>query len=374
VKRILVILGTRPEAIKMCPLIKELKKSDEIDLKVLSTGQHKSMLDEVLKIENIKVDYDLSLMKIGQTLAYLTSEIINLTGKIIDELLPDFVLVHGDTTTAFSGALAAFYKGVPICHVEAGLRTYDKSNPYPEEFNRCAISRMASYHFAPTEENKNNLIREGVEEENVFVTGNTVIDALKSNLKDKYEHKYLPKEEFVIFTAHRRENVASGMESIFRAVKDIANKCKIKILYPVHKNQKIRSLAEKVFKDSENVKTVPALRVDEFHNFLSRCKFVITDSGGVQEEASFFGKPVLITRKCTERKEILTISGIKLVGNDRKTIFEEAKKMIENYDYYQKNAVPTLVFGDGNASKKIALHIVDLLKIQRSDRMFSQHK
>lgn len=362
-KKILVILGTRPEAIKMCPLIKELKKNKNAEVKLLSTGQHKSMLDDVLKIENVKVDYDLSLMKKGQTLSYLTEEILNRAGEILDELLPDFVLVHGDTVSAFAGSLAAFYRKIPIGHAEAGLRTFDNENPYPEEFNRCAIAKMATYHFAPTKLNCKNLMREGVEKSRIFITGNTVIDALVKNLTKKYSHEHLPNEDFVILTAHRRESLGKDMENVFSAVKRIAEELKVKIIYPIHENEKILHLAKKTFEGSENVKIIPPLRVDDFHNFLSRSKFVITDSGGVQEEAAFLGKPLLITRKCTERKELLSKSAFILTGSDERRIFNESEKLLLNGKYYKKIAKPSSDFGNGTASVKIAKHIYSVLHI-----------
>lgn len=360
-KTVLVILGTRPEAIKMCPLIKELKKRNNLSVKLMSTGQHKEMLDVVLKRENVEKDYDLSLMKIGQTLSYLTKEVLEGTERVIDELLPDFVLVHGDTTTAFAAALAAFYKKIPIGHVEAGLRTYDRENPYPEEFNRCAISKMASYHFAPTVYNKENLIKEGISEGQIFVTGNTVIDALKNDLAKNYTHKDLPRGDFAILTMHRRESIGKRMRDVFSAVKEIAEEKKIKIVYPIHKNEKILTLAESVFSHSVYVKTVPPLNPYDFHNFLSLCKFIITDSGGIQEEASFLGKPVLITRKCTERKELLSIGGIKLVGTDKNALVNEAIKIIDDAKYYKKISVPTSVFGNGKSSEIIADTVADLM-------------
>lgn len=345
----------------MCPLIKELKKNKSVSLSVLSTGQHRAMLDDVLKKENIKADYDFSLMKIGQTLSYLTVEALSRTEKVIDELLPDLILVHGDTTTAFAGALAGFYKRVPVAHVEAGLRTFDNQNPYPEEFNRRAISAIASYHFAPTEQNRQNLLSEGVSAARIFVTGNTVIDALVRNLKTDYSHAELPRESFIILTAHRRESLGEGMENIFLAASELSKSEKIKIIYPIHKNEKIVSLAEKVFSGNEFVKIIAPLSPADFHNFLYRCKFVITDSGGVQEEASFLGKPLIVVRKCTERKELLTKSVIKLVGNDKNSILKEARKLISNTDYYRERAVSVTEFGEGNASLKISNAINEIL-------------
>ena len=347
----------------MCPLIKEIKKNRSINLKVLSTGQHKEMLDCVLEKEKIEKDYDLSLMKIGQTLSYLTSEILIHTERIIDKLLPDFVLVHGDTTSALGGALSAFYKNVPIGHVEAGLRTYDLRSPYPEEFNRCVISKLASYHFAPTERNKQNLIREGIDRNKIFVTGNTVIDALKNNLKEEYTHKDLPSESFIILTMHRRESIGGEMAEVFSAVKEIADAENIKIVYPIHKNEKIIALANRIFAESKNVKIIPALNPFDFHNFLARCRLVITDSGGIQEEASYLGKPLLITRKHTERKELFANTLAKLVGSNAEEIIFEAKKLIEDDGYYQKTAVPSTAFGDGNASYKTARKLFEILNV-----------
>lgn len=362
-KRILVILGTRPEAIKMCPVIKELKRRHKTDVKVLSTGQHRDMLDEVLEFEEVVADYDLSLMKVGQTLSYLTCEILTRIGRILDELLPDFVLVHGDTVTAFAGALAAFYKKIPICHVEAGLRSYDKDNPYPEEFNRSAISKVATYHFAPTELNKENLLREGINGESIFVTGNTVIDAVKKNISDTYGAQDMPKGDFIILTAHRRENLGEGMKSIFSAVSEIANDKHIEVVYPVHKNEKIHPLVRDAFSGNKYVKVIPPLRVWDFHNFLARCKLVITDSGGIQEEAAFLGKPLLITRKVTERKELFTNIGAKLVGTDKNEIVSSAKKLIESEEFYKTVSKPSLAFGDGYASIRIA-NVIESLPIR----------
>lgn len=345
----------------MCPVIKELRKNGGIDLKLLSTGQHKDMLEDVLKIENIKADYDFSLMKVGQTLSYLTAEILHRTEKIIDELKPDLVLIHGDTTSSFAGALAAFYKRIPIAHIEAGLRTYDNGNPYPEELNRCAISRMAKFHFAPTEQNKINLIKEGIKETDVFVTGNTVIDVLKKNIENRRVCDILLGEEFIILTSHRRENLGEEMKSVFRVVKRISEELGMTVVYPIHKNEKILALAASVLSESKNIKIIPPLKVDVFHLILSKCRFVITDSGGIQEEASYLGKPLLITRKHTERKELLSYNGFKLVGSDEKVIFEESKKLIFDNEYYNKNAIPTKVFGDGNASVMIAKKLSQLL-------------
>ena len=347
----------------MCPLIKLLKKNKELDVRLLSTGQHKDMLDGVLKFEKVTADYDLSLMKNGQTLSYLTTEILNRSGEILDELLPDFVLVHGDTVTAFAGALAAFFRKIPIMHIEAGLRTYDIDNPYPEEFSRCAIARMASYHFCPTELNRKSLIREGIEKTRIFVTGNTVIDALVKNINEKYFHKHLPDSEFVILTAHRRESLGDNMKNVFIAVRELAEREGIQIVYPMHKNEKILSLANEIFCGAENVKIIPPLDVYDFHNFLLRCKFVITDSGGVQEEASYLGKPLLITRKCTERKELLSNKAIKLVGSNKKMILREAKLLLEDESYYNENAIPSTVFGDGKASVRIAKKISQILRV-----------
>ncbi len=361
-RKILVILGTRPEAIKTCQLIKELSKNKENKVFVLSTGQHRDMLNDVLKIEGVKVDYDLSLMKKGQTLSYLTCEILSRAGEILDELLPDFVLVQGDTVTAFAGALAAFYRKIPIGHVEAGLRTFDSENPYPEEFNRCAIGRMASYHFAPTQTAYENLIREGVEKTRIFITGNTVIDVLVKNVKEDYTHALLPSEPFVILTAHRRESLGSDMASVFSAVRVLAKEG-IKIIYPIHRNERIHELAKSAFSGVENVEIIPPLYVRDFHNFLARCRFVITDSGGVQEEASYLGKPIIITRKCTERKELLSNPAVKVVGSDKNAIVSEAKRLFFDDDYYSKIAKPSAVFGDGKASQKIARTVEKILEV-----------
>ena len=341
----------------MCPVIKELKTRRNLDVKIVVTGQHRSMLDDVLRENGIIPDYDLSIMKVGQTLTYITYEVLLKVESVIRELLPDAVLVHGDTSSAFSAALVAFYNHIPIFHIEAGLRTYDMMNPYPEEFNRRAISLVASYHFAPTETARDNLIKEGIKSEKIFVTGNTVIDALIENLRDDFEHPLLPRgnDKLIILTVHRRENLNGNLERIFSAVKKIAEQFPfVKIIYPIHKNERIRAAAKKVFSGVENIEITEPMCASVFHNLLRKCCFVITDSGGIQEEASFLGKPIILVRKCTERKELLTFIGLKVLSDNEFEIFREAEKLLIDREFYQKRATASEIFGDGHASKKIA--------------------
>ena len=361
--KILVCLGTRPEAIKMSKIISELKAKKIFYVKVLSSGQHKEMVSDALRELKIKVDYDLKIMKIGQTLFGITADILNKSEAVIREFLPDIVLVHGDTSTAFALSLAAFYSKITVAHVESGLRSHDIYNPYPEEFNRAAIARIAKYHFAPTESAKENLVREGIDEENIFVTGNTVIDVLVDNIDEKYRNPNLPMGDFILLTAHRRESIPDGLSALFRAVARIAREFpKVEIVYPIHKNELIRKLAGEILFGMENVKIIEPLLPHDFHNFLYRCKFVITDSGGIQEESAYLGKPALVVRKCTERKELLSYSSIKLVGMGENDVFSEAKKLLENDEEYRKMSISTKLLGEGDASRKIVSELSKLLK------------
>ena len=356
-KTILVAFGTRPEAIKMCELIKELKSRECFRVKVLITGQHRGMLKQVLLYESIMPDYDLDIMKIGQSLSYITAEVLRGADAVMTELLPDLVLVHGDTSSALAVALCAFYRGIPIGHVEAGLRTYDRSSPFPEEFNRAAIALIAKYHFAPTSEARDNLLSEKIAPEDIFVTGNTVIDALIKNIDERYTSEYArlaSGKNLIILTVHRRENIHK-LEGIFRAVKRIVlEHPEVCVIYPVHKNEKINITAKEVFFSCPRVYLTETLSSYDFQNLLNLSYIVLTDSGGVQEEASYLGKPTLVLRNITERKELLSNSCAKLVGTDEEGIYSAMKEMLDNRDEFLKNMRKADFLGCGNASKIIA--------------------
>lgn len=355
--KILVAFGTRPEAIKMCTLIRKLKMKECFDVKVMVTGQHKDMLAQVLAEEGIAPDYDLDVMKIGQTLSFITEKILLGAEEVISELLPDLVLVHGDTTSAFAVALAAFYRGVDIGHIEAGLRTHDRSSPFPEEFNRSAIALMAKYHFAPTDEARENLLSEGICGSNIFVSGNTVIDALISDIDPHYSSEYtalIDGKRLIILTAHRRENLGM-LRGIFRAVKRIAELFSdVCVIYPVHKNEKINFLAKEVFLGVRRVYLTEPLSAYDFHNLLNLSHLVMTDSGGVQEEAGYLGKPTLILRDTTERKELLSNTVVKLTGTREEGIFFTAKEILEKGVNNADENANSSPYGVGCASDIIA--------------------
>ena len=356
-KTVLVAFGTRPEAIKMCELIGELRKKSVFDVKILVTGQHRGMLKRALADCGLTPDYDLEIMKIGQTLSYITAAALMGADRVISELLPDIVLVHGDTSSAFAVALAAFYRGVEVGHIEAGLRTHDIRTPFPEEFNRKAISLVADYHFAPSDSARMNLLSEGVPEENIFVTGNTVIDALLKNIRKDYSSPYTDLaagKSLVILTAHRRENLCD-LESVFRAVRRAATEYPdIRVIYPVHKNEKILFLAKKVFSGASGVYLCEPLSAFDFHNLLNIADLILTDSGGVHEEAFYLGKPTLILRKSTERKELLSKQCIKLVGTDENAVFCAIKEMLDKRDGFFAKLENNHILGNGNASRIIA--------------------
>ena len=357
-KRIMLIFGTRPEAIKMCPLVLELKKRQNVNVTVCATGQHREMLDSVLNAFSVLPDYDLYIMKEKQTLSYITSEILVGVGELLDSVKPDTVLVHGDTATAFAAALAAFYRRIPIGHVEAGLRTYDIYSPYPEEFNRQAISILASYHFAPTPLAKSNLIREGRAPEQIYVTGNTAIDALKTTVRSDYTHPYLEwarGSRLIMLTAHRRENLGEPMRNMFRAIRRILGEhSDVKAIYPIHPNPAVREIASEIFCDCDQIKIIEPLDVLDFHNFLAKSHLILTDSGGIQEEAPSFGKPVLVMRDTTERPEGVKAGTLKLVGTDENNIYESFKILLEDNNAYSKMTKATNPYGDGFASRRIA--------------------
>lgn len=361
--KVMSIFGTRPEAIKMAPLVKELEKREEVKSIVCVTAQHREMLDQVLNTFDIKPDYDLNIMKQGQTLADVTTRALIGLEKVIKEVKPDIVLVHGDTTTTFAGALAAFYNQVAIGHVEAGLRTDDKYSPYPEEMNRQCVDRMTDLYFAPTEISKNNLLKENISEEKIYVTGNTAIDAMSTTVDQDYVHPDLewikPDERMILLTAHRRENLGEPMRHIFKAVKRIVDEFSdIKVIYPIHMNPKVREVASEVFDGCDRIRLIEPLEVFDFHNFQNKSYIILTDSGGIQEEAPSLGKPVLVLRDTTERPEGIKAGTLKLVGTDEEVIYEETKKLLTNINEYEKMSKASNPYGDGHASERIVDAIV----------------
>ena len=357
-KKIMLIFGTRPEAIKMCPLVKELKKHKEIETVVCVTGQHRQMLDQVLQAFNVTPDYDLSIMKEKQTLFDVTTNILNSIKSVLEEVKPDVVLVHGDTSTTFVTALACFYLQIPIGHVEAGLRTYDIYSPFPEEFNRQAVSIISQYNFAPTEMSKQNLLNEGKKEKTIYVTGNTAIDALKTTVREDYTHpelEWVSDSKLIMLTAHRRENLGEPMHHMFRAIRRIIDEHNdVKVIYPIHMNPVVRDAANKELGDSDRVHIIEPLDVIDFHNFLARSYMILTDSGGIQEEAPSLGKPVLVMRDTTERPEGIKAGTLKLVGTDEEKIYKYFKLLLENKEEYEKMSLASNPYGDGTASEKIA--------------------
>ena len=346
-KKIMLVFGTRPDAVKMCPLAIELKKRECFDVKVCLTGQHREMLDSVMDTFGVSADYDLAVMREGQSLADITSKIIGGMTEVLKNDRPDILLVHGDTSSAFSAALAAFYLGIPVGHVEAGLRTYDMSSPFPEEFNRRAVSLISTVDFAPTEAARDRLIAEGKSPERVFVTGNTVVDALKyTAVGEECDGKT------VLLTAHRRENIGAAMDNIFSAVRRIAEKYPdLKIVYPMHPNPAIRESAERALGKAENIDLCEPLELKEFHSLLARSFLVMTDSGGIQEEAAALGKPCLVLRDTTERRESESLI---LVGTREDDIVAEFERLITDKEYYDSIKNAPNPYGDGKASERIA--------------------
>mgnify|MGYP005761937427 CR=1 FL=1 len=357
-KKIMLVFGTRPEAIKMCPLVKELKTRKNIEAKVCVTGQHREMLQQVLECFNIVPDYNLEIMKDKQTLFDITTNIISKIKPVLEKEMPDIVLVHGDTTTTFVTALCAFYMQIPVGHVEAGLRTYNLYSPYPEEFNRQATGIIAQYHFAPTEKAKQNLLNEGKSEKQIYVTGNTAIDALKTTVKENYNHPILDwveNNKLIVLTAHRRENLGKPLEQMFTAIKRILDEYDdIKVIYPIHKNPLVRETANRIFKDNGKIKLIEPLEVLDFHNFLNKSYLILTDSGGIQEEAPSLGKPVLVMRDTTERPEGIKAGTLKLVGTEEENIYKNIKLLLDNKKEYEKMSNASNPYGDGFASKRIA--------------------
>ncbi len=357
-KKVMLVFGTRPEAIKMCPLVNELKTRKNIKTIVCVTGQHRQMLDQVLEIFNVAPEYDLSIMKDRQTLFDVTTNILNGIKEVLEKEKPDVVLVHGDTSTTFVTALACYYLQIPIGHVEAGLRTYDIYSPYPEEFNRQAVSIIAKYNFAPTELSKNNLINEGKKEDTIYITGNTAIDALKITVTEDYQNPELDwasDSKLVLLTAHRRENLGEPLKHMFRAIKRIVKEHpEVKVIYPIHMNPIVRETANEILGDDERIRIIEPLEVIDFHNFMARSYMILTDSGGIQEEAPSLGKPVLVMRDTTERPEGIKAGTLKLVGTNEETIYKEFKKLLIDFNEYHKMSTACNPYGDGTACRKIA--------------------
>lgn len=357
-KTIMIVFGTRPEAIKMCPLVNEMKSRENIKTIVCVTGQHRQMLNQVLDAFQVVPDYDLAIMKDKQTLFDITTNILNSIGDVLDEVKPDVVLVHGDTSTTFVTALACFYKQISVGHVEAGLRTYNIYSPYPEEFNRQAVSIISQYNFAPTELSRDNLLGEGKSAESIYITGNTAIDALKTTVRDDYTHpelEWADSSRLIIITAHRRENLGEPMHHMFRAIRRIMDEHPdVKAIYPIHMNPIVRKAADEELGGCDRIHIIEPLEVLDFHNFLARSYMILTDSGGIQEEAPSLGKPVLVMRDTTERPEGIKAGTLKLVGTDEEVIYNNFKELLENSEAYNAMAHASNPYGDGFACKRIA--------------------
>lgn len=357
-KTIMLVFGTRPEAIKMCPLVNELKTREGIRTLVCVTGQHRQMLDQVLEAFGVTPDYDLAIMKERQTLFDVTTNILNGIKAVLEEAKPDVVLVHGDTSTTFVTALACFYLQIPVGHVEAGLRTYNLYSPYPEEFNRQAVSILAKYNFAPTERSRENLLKEGRDPSSIFVTGNTAIDALKTTVRPDYTHPELAwaaDSRLILITAHRRENLGAPMEHMFRAIRRVMDRHPdVKAIYPIHMNPVVRKTARDILGDDDRIHLIEPLDVLDFHNFMAKSYLILTDSGGIQEEAPSLGKPVLVMRDTTERPEGIDAGTLKLVGTQEETIYREFERLLDDEDAYAQMARASNPYGDGFACRRIA--------------------
>lgn len=358
--KVMSVFGTRPEAIKMCPLVKKLQKCEEIESKVCVTAQHRQMLDQVLEIFQIQPDYDLNLMKDRQTLTTITSGVLHGLGEVLEKEHPDLVLVHGDTTTSFASALAAFYQQIPVGHVEAGLRTYDKYSPFPEEINRQLTGRLAELHFAPTKRNENNLQAEGITE-HIFRTGNTVIDSFETTVREGYEFKeeLLNKIDFenkkiVLMTAHRRENLGEPLQQICKAVRRIVREQKdIEVIYPVHLNPVVRETAFSILGNEDRIHLISPLDVEDMHNLMSKSFLVLTDSGGLQEEAPSFGIPVVVLRTETERPEAVEAGTVMIAGNKEEEVYQAVHRLLTEKEKYEQMAHAVNPYGDGHASERI---------------------
>lgn len=357
-KNIMLVFGTRPEAIKMCPLVNELKTRKNLNITVCVTGQHRQMLDQVLDAFRIVPDYDLSIMKQGQTLFDITTNILDGIKGVLKEVKPDVVLVHGDTSTTFATALACFYLQIPVGHVEAGLRTYNIHSPYPEEFNRQAVSIISRFNFAPTELSRQNLLNEGKKEETIYVTGNTAIDALKTTVREEYTHpelEWAKDSRLILITAHRRENLGQPMKNMFRAIRRVLEEHPdVKAIYPIHMNPAVRQIADEILGGEERIHIIEPLDVLDFHNFIARSYLILTDSGGIQEEAPSLGKPVLVMRDTTERPEGIAAGTLKLVGTDEEVIYSNFKLLLEDSEIYAAMSNASNPYGDGFACKRIA--------------------
>lgn len=357
-KKIMLVFGTRPEAIKMCPLVNELKSRDNIEILVCVTGQHRQMLDQVLDVFQVVPDYDLSIMKDKQSLFDVTVNILERIKEVLEEVKPHIVLVHGDTSTTFVTALACFYLQIPVGHVEAGLRTYNLWSPYPEEFNRQAVGIISQYNFAPTERSRQNLLREGKKAETIYVTGNTAIDALKTTVRKEYTHpelEWAKGSRLILITAHRRENLGQPMKNMFRAIRRVMDEHPdVKAIYPIHMNPVVRQTANEILGNDERIHIIEPLDVVDFHNFQSKSYMILTDSGGIQEEAPSLGVPVLVMRDTTERPEGIEAGTLKLVGTDEETIYNEFTRLLNDSFAYNAMSNASNPYGDGFACKRIA--------------------
>jgi len=365
-KKVMVVFGTRPEAIKMCPLVLALKKEPSLETVVCVTGQHKEMLDQVLAVFQVVPDIRLEVMKARQTLFDITTEILRGMEKVLEEVQPDYVLVHGDTSTTFTTALACFYKQIPVGHVEAGLRTHNLYSPFPEEFNRQGVGLIARHHFSPTLTSRDNLLSEGKPEEDIYVTGNTAIDALKTTIQEGYTHPKLEAmagHRMILITAHRRENLGEPMRNMFRAIRRIVEEFPdLRVIYPVHLNPVVLQTAQEIFGHTEAVSLIEPLDVVDFHNFLNAAYLILTDSGGIQEEAPSLGKPVLVMRDTTERPEGIAAGTLKLVGTEEETIYETFKALLEDPVLYGQMSGAKNPYGDGEASERIVKILLNHLQ------------
>ena len=364
-KKIMLVFGTRPEAIKMCPLVNELKKRKELQTVVCVTGQHRQMLDMVLEAFAVIPDYDLSIMKDKQTLFDVTTNILNRIKEVLEKEKPDIVLVHGDTSTTFATALACFYLQIPVGHVEAGLRTYNIYSPYPEEFNRQAVSIISKFNFAPTELSKENLLKEGKNPDSIYVTGNTAIDALKTTVRENYSHpelEWAKGSRLIMITAHRRENLGNPMRHMFKAIRRVMDEHPdVKAIYPIHMNPVVRDIADEFLGGDDRIHIIEPLDVLDFHNFLSRSYLILTDSGGIQEEAPSLGKPVLVMRDTTERPEGIAAGTLKLIGTKEETIYNEFSRLLSDKAEYETMSKASNPYGDGHACERIADILVKAL-------------
>lgn len=363
--KVLVVFGTRPEAIKMCPLIIQMKKTQKIECCVCLTGQHREMLQQVMDIFRLQTQYNLDIMKTNQTLSMITISIIERIENIIEFENPDLVLVHGDTSTSFAASLAAFYQSVPVGHVESGLRTYNLKSPFPEEFNRQAVDLISELYFAPTESARQNLLREGKDASKIFVTGNTVIDVFPFTIKSDYQNdllKWAEGSRMILLTTHRRENIGEPMEHIFHAVKNIIEDFPdVKVIYPIHKNPKVRKIANEIFQNVERIQITEPFDVVAFHNVMSQSYLILTDSGGVQEEAPSLGKPVLVLRNTTERPEGIAAGTSKLTGISEADIYQQIRKLLIDKNAYERMSSAVNPYGDGHASERITEIILQYL-------------